>query len=187
MTRRAYFEGLYAESPDPWQLSENAYERRKHALTAASLPRERYRRGFEPGCSIGVLTQLLAGRCDELIATDPVAAPLQGARSRVPDVRVSFEKGSVPGDWPPGEFDLVVVSELLYYLSLPDRVAVLRASESCLADDGHLVLVHWRHEFEVAECTGDEAHRDVTSTSLVRLVRHEEDDFLIEVFAHPTA
>ena len=91
MTDPGYFERMYANSDDPWHLAENPYEQRKYALTVASLPRERYRRGFEPGCSIGLLTALLAPRCEELVATDPVPEPLVAARARVPAPHVAFE------------------------------------------------------------------------------------------------
>lgn len=184
MTSSEYFEGLYAASSDPWQLAERAYERRKHTLTVASLPRERYDHGFEPGCSIGALTQLLAARCDVLLATDPVAAPLDRARSRVSSLHVTFEQQSVPDDWPDGPLDLVVLSELLYYLSASERVQVLAHVMDTLAPDGHLVLVHWRHPFEAATCTGDEAHDEIVACEgLVPVVEHLEPDFRLEVLA----
>lgn len=184
MTDAEYFENLYAESPDPWQLAEREYEQRKYGMTVSSLPRRRYRRAFEPGCSIGVLTALLATRCDELLATDPVAAPLERARRNVPDGHVTFQQGRVPDDWPAGTFDLVVLSELLYYLSAPDRLDVVERSVESLAPDGHLVLVHWRHPFEAATCTGDQAHADArASAALSSVVEHVEDDFRLEVFA----
>ena len=56
----AYFDDMYAESPDPWGFRTRWYEERKFALTMAALPRRRYRRVFEPGCSVGMLTRLLA-------------------------------------------------------------------------------------------------------------------------------
>ncbi|KPC81578.1 SAM-dependent methyltransferase, partial [Streptomyces sp. NRRL F-6602] len=64
---------MYADAPDPWRLADRWYEHRKYTLTLASLPRRRYRRAFEPGCSVGVLTRMLAGRCEEVVAADRVA------------------------------------------------------------------------------------------------------------------
>ena len=55
-----YFDRMYSESPDPWQLGGRWYEQRKYAITLALLPYARYRHAFEPGCSIGVLTERLA-------------------------------------------------------------------------------------------------------------------------------
>ena len=59
----AYFDAKYADSVDPWQLEARWYERRKYAITLALLPYPRYRHAFEPGCSIGVLTEHLTRRC----------------------------------------------------------------------------------------------------------------------------
>lgn len=182
MTDPGYFERMYADSDDPWHLAENPYEQRKYALTVASLPRERYRRGFEPGCSIGLLTALLAPRCEELVATDPVPEPLVAARARVPAPHVAFERSALP-DWPSGELDLVVLSEVLYFLSADVRAQVLADVVGSLKADGHVVLVDWRHPFAEAACTGDQAHAEFhASPGLTRLVEHVEADFLLEVF-----
>ena len=59
-----YFDEVYERSADPWRLATEWYEKRKYLMTVASLPRERYRRGFEPACSVGVLTEMLAERCE---------------------------------------------------------------------------------------------------------------------------
>lgn len=182
MTAPDYFEQLYADSSDPWQLAERHYEQRKYDLTLAALPRPRYGRAFEPGCSIGVLTRQLATRCDELVATDPVESPLERARATVEASHVTFERGRVPDDWPDGSFDLIVLSELLYYLSAQERLEVRAAAVDSLAPDGHLVLVHWRHPFEVATCTGDVAHAEMRlGDDLVAVVEHVETDFRLEV------
>ncbi|GAA1749349.1 SAM-dependent methyltransferase [Aeromicrobium alkaliterrae] len=182
MTAAEYFEQMYASSSDPWHLAERPYEQRKYEVTVASLPRGRYRRAFEPGCSIGLLTALLAPRCDELIATDTVAAPLATARAAVPSEHVTFAEATVPDAWPAGELDLVVLSEILYFLSAEDRAGVLARVLESLSPDGHLVLVHWRHPFAEAACTGDHAHAEVAAASgLVTLVQHLEDDFRLEV------
>ena len=60
-----YFTDMYAEASDPWGLAERWYEQRKYAITVAMLPQPRYRHAFEPGCSVGVLTERLAGRCHQ--------------------------------------------------------------------------------------------------------------------------
>ena len=63
-----YFDQMYAAAPDPWGLSTRWYEARKYALTLALLPEPRYRDAFEPGCSVGVLTGMLAARCGQVLA-----------------------------------------------------------------------------------------------------------------------
>lgn len=142
-----WFESLYAQDPDPWGFESAWYEHRKYALTVAALPRPRYRRCLEPGCSVGVLTQRLAERCDEIVALEPVAAAAARARSRLEACSgVEVREGTVPDAWPDGTFDLIVLSEVAYYLDLDALDVVLDRIEASLEPDGHLVAVHWRGE-----------------------------------------
>lgn len=182
MTEPSYFERLYADSGDPWRLSSSAYEARKYALTMAALPRPRYVRAFEPGCSIGVLTSLLAARCDELVAWDGAAAAVEQARERTSGSVVIAGQHRVPTDWPDGNFDLVVLSELLYYLDVGQRRRTLDLAVRSLSAGGHLVAVHWRHAFAEAPSNGDEVHAEVNaSPGVMRVVQHVEPDFLLDV------
>ncbi len=185
MTAPNYFEALYEQSVDPWQLAERDYELRKFEVTAACLPLRRYARAFEPGCSIGVLTGLLASRCDQILAIDQVPQAVQTAQVRNADSSVTIRSGTVPADWPTQTFDLIVISELLYYLNAADRERINDLSLRTLAADGHLVLVHWRHLFEEAQCTGDEAHDEVARRhQWQRVVEHVEPDFRLDIFSH---
>jgi len=183
VTEPAYFDELYARVDDPWGLSTSDYEQRKYALTLAALPRPRYSRGFEPGCAIGVLTAGLAERCERLVSWDNAPRALEQARARVTSDAVTFETGRVPKQWPQGSFDLVVISELLYFLSEADRGGVLVRTLESLEPGGHLMAVHWRHAFTEAPSSGDEVHAELASApGLERLVEHVEPDFLLGVW-----
>ena len=159
MTRRgviepAYFEALYAADPDPWQFASSAYEAEKYAATIAALPDRRFGRGLEVGCSIGVLTAQLARRCDDLLALDVAEAALGRARAANPTVR--FERRQIPQAWPPGRFDLIVLSEMLYYL---DRAGIERTAAravKALQPAGSILLVHYLGETDYPT-TGDDA------------------------------
>jgi len=92
----------------------------------AMLPRARYRDVFEPGCSVGVLSELLAPRCERLLCCDIAPAAVQSAAQRTaahPNVVV--QQRALPGDWPAGQFDLIVLSETLYYFAGPDLDEIL--------------------------------------------------------------
>lgn len=186
---RKYFEDFYADKTDPWGFETRWYEQRKRAITMASLPRERFGRALEVGCSIGVLTTLLAARCDALIATDIASRPLKIAQNRLRDQpHVKFEQIAVHQSWPSGRFDLIVLSEVGYYLS-PDALdLVIRSAASSLTDNGILVACHWRHPVSDYPLTGDQVHAHLREDpTLNRLVRHEEEDFLLEVYGRSTA
>lgn len=141
----AFFDAFYAQGPDPWNFARSPYEARKYAATLAALPRPRYRNAFELGCSIGVLTAQLAPRCDRLLAMDAATAPLAEARRRTAAFpQVEVVRGRVPEDWPRGaRFDLILLSEVLYYFVVPDLVALAPIVAEALEPRGHLVLVHW--------------------------------------------
>ena len=141
---RSYFEQLYAGDADPWRFATSDYEKRKYARSMAALARARYGAGLEIGCSIGVMTLQLAQRCETLLAVDIAAAPLTVARRRcagMPSVR--FERMNVPRDWPDGTFDLIVLSEVVYYLDEEDVAFLARRIEETLVRGGDVLLVHW--------------------------------------------
>ena len=156
---RAYFEDLYAKDADPWRFATSPYEREKYDATLAALPRARYARGLEIGCSIGVFTRRLAARCDGLLATDIAEEPLRAARLRLADApRVQFARGAAPNEWPEGTFDLIVLSEVVYYLDDADVDRMAERIVRSLAPGGDLVLVHWTGETNYP-LSGDEASR----------------------------
>ena len=153
----ANFEDVYARSPDPWGFRTSAYERGKYRATLDILPHPRYRAALEVGCSIGVFTRLLAERCDGLLALDTSRRALdEAARANAGLARVTFREATLPRDFPEGRFDLITLSEVLYYLSRSD---LARLAERCLAAleaDGHMVLCHWLGETDYP-LGGDEA------------------------------
>jgi SAM-dependent methyltransferase len=188
----ANFDTLYEHSDDPWQLRSRWYERRKRQLTLAALPRERYRNAFEPGCAGGELTVLLATRCDTLLAVDLHRKAVELTRARVapvPDVlrghaRIHVEQRSIPREWPEGAFDLIVVSELAYYLDDDELHALVERVRLNLTNDGTLVACHWRHPFDTALQSAEAIHRHFDAyCGLARIAHHEETDLLLDVWS----
>jgi SAM-dependent methyltransferase len=180
----AYFDQMYAESADPWGFTSRWYEKRKYALTMALLPRERFGRAFEPGCSIGVMTEQLATRCEQVLACDVAPAAVKAAAARTaaqPGVRV--EQRVLPGDWPDGDFDLIVFSEFLYYFGGPDLQHLLDLARAALRPGGTLIAVHWRHPVPEYPRSGDEVHDALARQAwLSQLATHQEPDFIAEAY-----
>jgi SAM-dependent methyltransferase len=153
--RPAFFDELYAADPDPWKFETSAYEQAKYDATIDALRHRRYANGLEIGCSIGVLTQRLARITDDLLAIDVATAALDRAKARnLPNV--AFERREAPEEFPDGAYDLVVISEVMYYLDAPAFDATCDAIERTL--DGTLLAVHWRPEAPRYPFTGDEVH-----------------------------
>jgi hypothetical protein len=181
---RSYFDDLYGEGPDPWEYRSRRYESRKRAVTMACLPDEHYATGFEPGCSIGVLTSDLAVLCGQLLAMDISSVALDYAATTKP-VNVELQQGAVPQDWPDANYELVVISELGYYL---DEADCIRLGDLASATATDLIAVHWRHPVAEYPLTGDEVHHIFSAATaragMKRLISHREDDFLLDVWSH---
>src|SRR6202042_3976269 len=142
--RPEYFDALYTADLDPWKFATSPYERGKYTLTLNAMPKPHYRSALEVGCSIGVLTRSLASRCDTLVAIDAAQAPLVEARRRCADLpRVRFEHMFVPEQWPDGDFELILLSEVVYYLSGEDVGRLAARVAGSLAKGGSVILFHW--------------------------------------------
>jgi SAM-dependent methyltransferase len=182
-----YFAGLYEADDDPWRLATRWYEQRKYGLTLAALPAERYRSGLEVGCSVGVLTAALAPRCDRLLGIDIAQRAVDLATERTRQLPgVSIQRRTLPGDWPAGSFDLIVLSEVGYYFAAEDFDRLLELSSTALDPGGSLVAVHWRHPVAEYPGSGDEVHQTLARRAgeigLVCTVVHEERDFWLQVY-----
>jgi SAM-dependent methyltransferase len=139
-----YFDALYAADADPWRFETSAYEADKYDATLAALPVARYTSAVEVGCSIGVLTRRLASRCDALLGVDVAQTALDRAAVRCAEqAHVSFARLRMPEEMPEGRFNLIMLSEVLYYFETPtlDRLAA-RLRPACMPG-ADLVLVHW--------------------------------------------
>jgi len=176
------FEDLHARLADPWQVDDSWYERRKRAVLLAALPHASYPTALEVGCSVGALTQDLAGRCGQVTAVDLSAAAVARARHRLVGFDwVTVERRTVPEELPEGPFDLVVLSEVGYFLSPQELTATIAALESSRRD-GAVVACHWLHPVRGWPLDGAAVHRRLREAWGRPVVRHHERDFLLEVW-----
>lgn len=175
----SYFNELYNDNADPWQYQTRWYEERKRNTCLALLPQPHYERAIELGCGNGVLSELLAHRCQDLISIDGNHQAVKLAKERLaalPHARVI--QGIVPDklfslkelleqrkplsentsiNQPP--FDLIVISEILYYLSSSDIDVVINWALHNLALNGTLLCCHWRYAIDGFAMTGESVHQ----------------------------
>lgn len=182
--KQKYFDKLYTESTDPWDFEKSDYEHQKYKKTIESLPKDRYPYALEVGCSIGVLTQLLAQHCDHLLAIDISEQALETARKRLTNQsNVTVKKASIPDSFPAGKYDLVLISEVGYYLSLEDLNLAKGLIKTNLIPGGDLLLIHWTHEVEDYPLTGDQVHEVFLSdTEFTKLSDFKTADYRLDVF-----
>ncbi len=174
------FADLYAADADPWHTRTSWYERRKRDVVLACLPRPRYAHAAEPGCGLGTLTGALAARCERVTASDPVPAAVDATcRATASSAEVVVRAAALPDVRAlPGDADLVVLSEVLYYLS-PDDVARVAERIPAGAD---VVLVHWRGWPAEAPRDAVATHRQLTGDPrFATVVEHVDEEFLLHV------
>lgn len=182
---QAAFDQLYTSTPDPYGVLERWYEARKLSLVMASLPRPRYRHAFEPACGIGELTVSLATRCERVLASDFSARALQAAQVRtreLPNVQLALQ--DLPGQWPrpDGGFDLIVLSELGYFLDAQAMRGVARCCEQTLRADGTLLACHWKHDFDDRQLSTAFVHGTLAALGWAGFAFYEDADFRLDVW-----
>ena len=192
-----YFARLWDADDDPWRIADRWYERRKRDLVLAALPRERFGRALEVGCAGGHLTERLAARCDRLLACDVDATAVDLTRARLATASdgavevgaevavggaVDVEQRRLPAEWPDGTFDLVVVSEVGYYLGADDLDLLARRAAGALGPDGVLLACHWRHPAPDYPLDARAVHDGLGAQGLRVVAHHEEPDLLLDVW-----
>jgi peptidoglycan/xylan/chitin deacetylase (PgdA/CDA1 family)/SAM-dependent methyltransferase len=153
---RSRWECLF-DQPDPWGYT-SPYEQRKYEHTLALLPAQPIKRALELACAEGHFTELLAPRARKLVAADIAQQALDRARQRCaayPHVR--YVQLDLRTDPVPGLFDLIVCSEILYYVGNRfGLAAVARKLADALKPGGHLLMAHANAVVDDASSTGFE-------------------------------
>jgi SAM-dependent methyltransferase len=179
----ADFEARYQANPDPWAYETSEYERRKYDATLQACGEGPYDRALELGASIGVFSARLASRCRSLVTVDAAPSAVAVARRRLAEMPwVQVRRGAIPEAIPEASFDLVVASEILYYLE-PDVLArTLARLRECLATPGRLVAVHWRPPGAERPFTAAAVHaRLLREEWLSPVLSAPTDDYLLDV------
>jgi cyclopropane fatty-acyl-phospholipid synthase-like methyltransferase len=170
----AFFEAKYQEKADPWNFSSNAYELQRYDAIITAIAHRRYARAFEPGCSIGVLTERLASHCDEVYAID--FSPSASAQARVrcahlPQVEVHC--ASLPEGSPEKIFDLLVLSEIGYYFNSQAWQRISTALIDSIPQGATVLAAHWLGHSQDHRISGDEVHEILLSHKKLRLEHTE--------------
>lgn len=179
-----YFDALFDGRDDPWGFKTRWYEQRKRAITLAALPRPRYASAYEPGCANGELSAALAERCDQLLVSDGNQRALALARARLAALAHVRVLGAwLPEEWPPGRFDLIVISEVGYYLDTPALDQLADLARHSLLEHGTVLACHWKAPIEGCALNGKQVHAQLGQRlDLPHLLRLDDADFLLDVW-----
>ncbi len=147
----AGFERKFQEDDDPWDYRTSRFEAFKRGVLLAACGASCHGRGLELACANGETTLRLAPHCLRLTAVDSSATALAAARQRLGDrPGVELRQAVLPDGFPRGPFDLIVASEIVYYLPAPDLEILLDGLERALAPGGRAVLLHHLRAFDDA-------------------------------------
>lgn len=188
MTKLDYFDTLYHDNADPWHYQTRWYEQRKRAISLAVLPHAHYATAIELGCSNGVFSEQLAKRCDTLLCLDGNAQAVALAKHRLAkSPHVSVTQAIIPQALPVQQFDLIVIGEILYYLTLPQINAVIDWVKNALTPNGTLLCCHWRYPIDGFEMTGESVHQVLgqafnANNGFFEQVALHDSDFLLHVW-----
>ena len=147
----AGFEAKFQANIDPWNYASSPFEAFKRSVLLRACGFGPYGRVLELACAIGETTRVLAPRCLRLTAVDASGTALAEARRRTSALsNVTLKLALLPRDTPEGPFDLIVASEILYYLRRNDLRDLVIRLESSLAPGGRLVVLHHLRDFHDA-------------------------------------
>jgi predicted TPR repeat methyltransferase len=183
-----YFEDVYNKKGDPWDFETSQYEANKYAATLNVLNGAVYKNAFEIGCSIGVFSKMLVAKCQKLLSVDVAEVALQKTKARLkdfPDVKI--EKMIIPKQFPSDQFDLIVMSEVGYYFTMPDLTTIKEKIIANLAPNGLLLLVHWTPIVPDYPLTGDIVHNQFIEISgegkiFKHLINQREHTYRLDLF-----
>ena len=210
----SYFDTLYADNTDPWYYQTRWYEQRKRDICLAVLPQAHYNSAIELGCGNGVFSKLLAQRCQNLLSIDGNNNAVQFAKERlaelpqvkviqgiIPNVLLNLEAALLSNQLPANQsqdnkpaFDLIVISEILYYLSLNDIDRVIAWVKQNLIVGGTVLCCHWRYAIDGFVMTGETVHQRLhhafNETTDSVTFNHQcqiiDGDFLLDIWQYST-
>ncbi|WP_445149664.1 class I SAM-dependent DNA methyltransferase [Baekduia sp. Peel2402] len=139
------FEARYRTDPDPWDTLTSDYEREKRRQTLEACGPGPFAAACDLGAGTGALAIELAPRCERLVAFDGAPTAVAAASERLaPFAHAEARVAAVPEGLPDGEsYDLIVASEILYYLDDAALEATMAWIDRALKPGGRLVAVHW--------------------------------------------
>lgn len=168
-----YFEKKYKKKSDPWDFVRSDYEQSRYNAILSALDGKRYANAFEPGCSIGTLTEKLITICDRVEAIDFAASAIATARARCPQPEITFRVLSLPERLPLEGFDLIVLSEVGYYFAPEQWRAMVRSMVETAAPGTTILASHWLGHSPDHRLHGDEVHAAFPLVQNLHLLQQE--------------
>lgn len=184
MNHSEYFNKMYHRDDDPWGYNQLWYEQRKKQICLAVLTQPRYGLVLEMGCSNGHLSEHLAQRADQLICMDVSDQAVQLATQRLQVYsHVEVQNKKLPEAFPEHRFDLIVISEVAYYLSMTELNQLIECLKTHLSENGEILCCHWRYAIDHFELDAEKVHHQFKKNlSLKHYLSLNDSDFMIDLW-----
>lgn len=185
LNSREHFDDMFSRSDDPWHFKTRWYEARKRQLTLACLPAARFESAYEPGCANAELSLALALRCDRLLISDGSPRAVQVARARTAHLdHVDVRQAWIPDRWPEQKFDLIVLSEVAYYLDEASLDLLAKRVTASTLPRATVLACHWRERIEGCTLSGDDVHHRLADRlALPHLMGYSDADLRLDVWS----
>lgn len=146
----AHLDHLF-EQADPWNYADSPRELERFSSALNLLDAARngrvYKSALEVGCAEGMFTEMLAPRCQSLLAVDITRAALARAAERCAGKGVTFSHWDLATSPVPTDPDLLVILDVLELFFQPADVKNARDKlVSALRPGGHLLLGNSRQD-----------------------------------------
>jgi SAM-dependent methyltransferase len=185
----AGFEQKFRANIDPWNYTTSPFERHKRGALLRACGCRTFGRGLELACAIGVTSRCLAQRCLRLLAVDSSLTALAEAKRRTRDSeRITFRQAVLPNETPRGPFDLIIASEIAYYIRQRALYQLLCELEMALAPSGRIVFLNHIRQFDDAAQLPALAHKRLCMKleNTMHIVFHERHSrFDVVAFQKP--
>jgi 2-polyprenyl-3-methyl-5-hydroxy-6-metoxy-1,4-benzoquinol methylase len=138
-----YFEQLYARTPDPWACETRPYELTKAERTADAIIRLQTAGAvLDVGCGEGLLADRLGARGYTVSGVDISPSAVDRARLRcAAHARVHIAVADVLAQPLPGRFDIIVLSEILGYLTFGRKRRIICDRMVDAVNEGGYIVV----------------------------------------------
>lgn len=181
-----YFDALYLNNDDPWNYANRWYEKRKREICLALLLKPMYENILEIGCSNGVFSQKLSERAMKLLCIDGNAHAIKLAKARLKDFKhISVLQQKIPNQYPNDHYDLIILSEIAYYLSRSELDLLINCLKTSLMEGGMVLACHWRYPIEGFDINGEKVHEVLKKQlNIHHYLSLNDPDFLIDIWTH---
>jgi predicted TPR repeat methyltransferase len=174
--RPGFFDHFYDDG-DTFGYDRNPEDQLKFARTLEVCGGNGLGRVLELGCAVGSFTEVLVPHASEVLALDVSRATVERVRERMHgSSHVRAVAMTLPDEFPEGEFDVVVASDVLYYLPVADLQRCVERIEASLDVGGAFVAVHYVPRMG-SVLNGDEAHDVIAAHTRLNHVLAERVEF----------